>query len=121
MKIKTRWDAVNYLEKIENELDEVCDNNCEKCPFDVDGTCIVSSDGYVDIYGALKLIKKKALEEEPIEESFENISFTIKNKFSKETCFTVKNNFEDYCDGCPMAKYEIFCKPCKENEGKQNE
>lgn len=33
MKIKTRWDAVNYLEKIENELDEVCNNNCEKCPF----------------------------------------------------------------------------------------
>ena len=45
MKIKTRWDAVNYLEKIENELDEICDNNCVKCPFDVDGICMVSEDG----------------------------------------------------------------------------
>ena len=108
MKIKTRWDAVKYLEKIENELDEVCDNNCEKCPFDVDGTCIVSEDGYADIYGALKLIKKKALEEEPIEESFENIFFIVKNKFSKETYFTVKNDFEDCYDGYLMTKYEIF-------------
>ena len=51
MKIKTRWDAVNYLEKIEKELDEVCDNNCEKYLFDVDGTCMVSEYGYIDIYG----------------------------------------------------------------------
>ena len=27
-----------------------------------------------------------------------------------------KNDFKDYCNRCPMAKYEIFCKPCKENK-----
>ena len=114
MKIKTRWDAVNYLEKIENELDEVCDNNCEKCPFDVDGTCIVSSDGCVDIYSALKLMKKKALEEEPPQKSKQKISIEVSQNFSKETSFTVKNDFIDICDGCPMSKYEVFCGPCKE-------
>ena len=108
MKINTVQDAIDYLKNLSKELDEVCSNfHCgNDCPFMVDDECTLSDRGYIDVDGAIEAVKR----------NLKNISFTAKKDFSKEIYITVKNDFKDYCNRCPMAKYEIFCKPCKENK-----